>query len=58
MITDFIIGFVQFLNKNEYNISQEKILRFFNMIYSLNISFTNQDDLLDLMKTVFCSKRS
>ena len=57
MITDFIVGFVQFLNKNEYAISQEQISRFFSLIYSLKISFTNEQNIIDLMKTVFCSTK-
>lgn len=57
MITDFIVGFIQFLNKNEYKISQEQISRFFSLIYSLKISFTNEKDIIDLMKTVFCSTK-
>ena len=57
MITDFIVGFVQFLNKNEYTISQEQISRFFSLIYSLRISFINEQDIIDLMKTVFCSTK-
>ena len=57
MITDFIVGFVQFLNKNDYTISQEQISRFFSLIYSLNISFTNENDVVNLMKTVFCNTK-
>lgn len=57
MIIDFIISFVQFLNKNDYTISQEQIVRFFNLIDSLEISFVEKQDLINLMKTVFCSNQ-
>lgn len=57
MIIDFIISFVQFLNKNDYTISQEQIVRFFNLIDSLKISFVEKQDLINLMKTVFCSNQ-
>lgn len=57
MIIDFIISFVQFLNKNDYTISQEQIIRFFNLIDSLEISFVEKQDLINLMKTVFCSNQ-
>lgn len=57
MIIDFIISFVQFLNKNDYTISQEQIVRFFNLIDSLEISFVKKQDLINLMKTVFCSNQ-
>lgn len=58
MIVDYIVSFCRFLNKNGYTISNDKISRFFSLIYSLNISFTNEKDILDLMKTVFCSNAS
>ena len=57
MITDYMIGFVQFLNKNNYNISNDKLSRFFSLIYSIEISFTNERELLGLMKTVFCNTK-
>ena len=55
MIVDYMIGFVQFLNKNSYSISNDKLSRFFSLIYSLGISFSDEQELLGLMKTVFCS---
>ena len=56
-MVEFIVRFVQYLNKNEYNISVDRITRFFEMLSIEDISMIEEDDILSLMKIVFCSSR-
>ena len=56
-MVEFIVRFIQYLNKNEYNISVDRIMRFFEMLSIEDISMIKEDDILSLMKIVFCSSR-
>lgn len=58
MVIDYIVDFSQYLNDRDFNISNDKISWFFEMMAEEEIDFTNEDDILELMKIVFCSKRS
>lgn len=57
MIIDYIVDFTQYLNDRDFNISNDKISWFFKMLAEEEIDFTNEDDLLELMKIVFCSNK-
>lgn len=57
MVNDYIVDLAQFLNKNGFSITNENINRFFRMMSSGNIDFTNEDDIITLMKVVFCTNR-
>lgn len=58
MLTKFIIQFVQYLNKNDYNISIDKIFNFFEILSQEEIKFSNKQDIISLMKIVFCINRT
>lgn len=53
---DFIIEFVSFLNENEFYIPQDKIKRFIDTFYFLDIA--DYDQLISLLKTCFSSNKT
>lgn len=57
MIEKILIEFIDFLNKNEFNINVSKIFNFINMMNNEDISFANYDDVLGLMKISFCTNQ-
>lgn len=57
MVSDYIVDLTQYLNKNGFNITNENINRFFKMMADDDIDFTDENDVVTLMKTVFCTNR-
>ena len=55
MVSDYIVDLTQYLNKNGFNITNENINRFFKMMADDDIDFTDENDVVTLMKTVFCT---
>lgn len=57
MIEKTIVDFVRYLNDNGYRISTSKILLFINILNNEDISFVNYDDIIGIMKSVFCTNK-
>ncbi|MCD7894164.1 MAG: VWA domain-containing protein [Erysipelotrichaceae bacterium] len=57
MITDYIVDFSSYLNAHDdgFAIMSDKIKRFFEIMADDDLDFTNTDDVLGIMKAVFCS---
>lgn len=54
MIFNFITSFVDYLNKEGFQISNDKISVFFEMFNDSGIDFSDIDSVIALMKIVFC----
>lgn len=57
MIINYIVDFVQYLNENGFEITNDKISRFFYAMNDTEIDFTERDDVLSLMQTTFCTNK-
>ena len=55
MVVDYIVDFTSYLNSFNFGISNNQIDRFFTMMQEEEIDFSDHEDLVDLMKIVFCS---
>lgn len=57
MVTEFIVEFTNYLNQKDFKISAKKIFNFFEMMSDENISFSEREDVISLMKLTFCTSR-
>ena len=58
MVVDYIVDFTSYLNSFNFGISNNQIDRFFTMMQEEEIDFSDHEDLVELMKIVFCSNRN
>ncbi len=57
MVIEYIVEFTSYLNAHDdgFSITSEKIKRFFEMMAQEDLDFTNEADVLGIMKAVFCT---
>ena len=57
MIEQILIEFINFLNKNDFNVNISKIFHFMDMLNNEDISFANYEDVVGIMRISFCTNK-
>ena len=56
-ITGFVTGFADYLSENDIPVTSEEISRFFVVSEGQNIDISNEEQMIELLRSVFCHSR-
>lgn len=58
MVVNYITNFTEYLNNNGFSISSDRIPRFFELFNSSGADFSSTEDVITIMKLVFCNNHA